>query len=283
MDLGSPIADNVRVLITGGARADNESLRTELTGRGLQTTISEDRKTLDDLLRKGGKASIVVASCQPSLANALALAEDLKRERPYLPVVIYDDTVREVSRLRCVEQGLDEFVSRDEVAEMVVSFARLAATRATDATLADMKASPEEKQGEMYFQLNSDELSNALQFLCMSSRQGRLSLKFESGSSGAIFLDGGTLSHAEYENLEGIEAVARMLRGGAMEARFFEGRKASKQTNSRPISQVLIEAAVIADETSSAKSVDNRPGRPSADTGDPTNNVIGAGLPQAGD
>jgi len=130
----------------------------------------------------------------------------------------------------------------------VTFFARLLVVARTEATLEDMKATPEAKQGQMYFQLNGDELSNALQFLCMTSREGRLSLRFDSGQSGAIYLDSNTLSHAEFDELEGVEALARMLRGGAMEARFFEGREPARRSNSRGISQVLIEASVLADE-----------------------------------
>jgi DNA-binding response OmpR family regulator len=238
-----------RVLLTGGAPEDNAELRQQIASEGLEVEVCPRQEDLAHSLEHGDKGQIVVCGSEPSLTHAISLASELKRERPYLPVVIHGERVHEVARLRCLEQGLDDFVSREELLDSILFMARLLATRGTDATLEDIKSTRETRQGQMYFQLHGHELSNALQFLCMTSRQGRLSLKFESGQSGTIYLDLDTVVHAEYEELEGLPAVAKMLRGGTMEARFFEGRQAPKKTNSRSISQVLIEASVIADES----------------------------------
>lgn len=242
---------NVRVFLVGASAAENTTINQELAEAGFKGESCETLDALTEALKAAGSTSVVVCSCRPSLTHTLGVAADLKRERPYLPVVIYDEEVREVARLRCIEQGLDEYVARKELVATVEFLGKLLATRSMGATLEEIKAKPGNgRQGEMYFQLNGDELSNALQFLCMTSREGRLSLKFDSGRSGAVFLAQNTLTHAEYEDFEGIEALAKMLSGGSMEARFFEGRKAPRRTNSRPISQVLIEASVMADEAS---------------------------------
>lgn len=242
------MADSIRVLLVGGTTDENETLAASFANAGLACIVCRDGSALADSLKAEGQAGVVVCSCKPSLAHALEMAAELKHERPYLPVMLYDESVHEVSRLRCIEHGMDDFVSRDELVEATRVYADLLGKASTDATFEDMKATPEAMQGQMYFQLNGDELSNALQFLCMTSREGRLSLKFASGRSGAVFLHAGTVSHAEFEDIEGLDALAKMLRGGAMEARFFTGRSPAKQTNSRPISQVLIEASVLADE-----------------------------------
>jgi hypothetical protein len=101
---------------------------------------------------------------------------------------------------------------------------------------------------EMYFQLHVGELSNALQFLCMTSRCGQLSLSLPDGSKGHIFIDNNTVTHAEFGELKDVEAIAAMLAHGNIEARFFDGGRAPEVTNARSVSQLLIEASVMADE-----------------------------------
>ncbi len=243
------MAETVRALLVGSLPDEREPLQRQIVAAGLAVFACRGEAELEGLLKQPDTTDMVVCAAHPSLDHALALAGKLKETRPYLPVIVYDRQVREVARIKCLEQGIDEFVPFDEVAETTIFFARLLALRNSDATLADLTATQAGQRGEMYFQLKDDELSNALQFLCMTAREGRLALKFASGRSGAIFIGNATISHAEYEGLKGLPAIAKMLAGGSMEARFFEGRQPGEITNTRPISQVLIEASVLADET----------------------------------
>ena len=100
----------------------------------------------------------------------------------------------------------------------------------------------------MFLRLKGDELSNALQFLCMTSRRGHLAMTFEDGRKGDIYLGEGTIKHAEIEGKSGLEAVALMLRESGSEVRFFEGRRWPRETLGQSVSQILIEASVMGDE-----------------------------------
>ena len=106
----------------------------------------------------------------------------------------------------------------------------------------------EEVSEAMFLRLKGDELSNALQFLCMTSRRGHLALTFEDGRTGDIYLGEGTIKHAEIGGKSGIEAVALMLRESGSEVRFFEGRRWPCETLGQGVSQILIEASVMGDE-----------------------------------
>ncbi|OPZ30577.1 MAG: hypothetical protein BWZ02_00691 [Lentisphaerae bacterium ADurb.BinA184] len=127
---------------------------------------------------------------------------------------------------------------------------------ATQEALLEFQAQPEPAEEvepdtvteAMYLQLKGDELSNALQFLCMTSRRGHLALAFPDGRTGDLYLGNGTIQHAETGGKAGIEAVAMMLREPAVEARFFEGRRWPRQTLGQAASQILIEASVMGDE-----------------------------------
>lgn len=111
------------------------------------------------------------------------------------------------------------------------------------------KATAEEPAEAMYLKLNDDELSNALQFLCMTSREGELALNFAAGDvPGQLFLKGGTMVYAQFGKYEGLEAMARMLKKGAADASFFEGRPEPKRNIDMSISGILLNASVMGDE-----------------------------------
>ena len=105
----------------------------------------------------------------------------------------------------------------------------------------------------MYLKLKDGELSNALQFLCMSSRKGELSLTFESGKTGNLFLSDNSVVHAQFEAGTGVKAVALMLSQGGAETIFHEGRPVPTRSIELPISQLLLEAAVMSDEVRAGK------------------------------
>ncbi|MDT8389765.1 MAG: DUF4388 domain-containing protein [Lentisphaeria bacterium] len=242
------MADNARLIITGETPVEFASLREVLGKAGLTVEAKPDvAAVVAEFKEAPPPRRLLVAHAEgDSFTRALSEAISLKERYPSLPVVLYAEKVREVSRLRCLEQGLDECVTRDQFVSTVTALARLLPPASPKLSSSGVES---KSTSQMYFQLNGDELSNALQFLCMTSRDGRLKLKFESGGSGSVFIGGGTVIHAEFGDDEGIPAIARMLRSGAMEARFFDGSKAPKVTNTAPISGVLIEASVMADES----------------------------------
>lgn len=245
------MAETSRLIIIGESSAELVSLRESLTKIHLAVEEKTDIQSLLDEFKGTPPSQRLLVACAgiESFYDTMKEAVSLKEKYPTLPVILYGETVREVLRLRCLEQGLDECVGRDKLLPTIAFLANLLPSPSTKAS--SSSASEKKSTGQMYFQLNGDELSNALQFLCMTSRDGRLTLKFESGDSGAIFIGEGTVTHSEFGDSEGIPAIARMLRSGAMEARFFDGLNAPKITNKAPISGVLIEASVMADESNS--------------------------------
>lgn len=101
----------------------------------------------------------------------------------------------------------------------------------------------------MFLKLNDDELSNALQFLCMTSRTGEVELTFDKdGGNAVLHLGDGTVLFAKYGEYKGLEAIARMLKAGAAEASFYEGRVAPGKNIDMPISGILLNASVMGDE-----------------------------------
>ncbi|MDT8391647.1 MAG: DUF4388 domain-containing protein [Lentisphaeria bacterium] len=101
----------------------------------------------------------------------------------------------------------------------------------------------------MFLKLNDDELSNALQFLCMTSRAGEVELSFDNDAGQAVLhLGDGTVLFARYGEHTGLEAIARMLKAGAAEVSFYEGRVAPEKNIDMPISGILLNASVMSDE-----------------------------------
>ena len=239
--------DKARLIITGESTGGVGAFREAL----LQAGVSVDEQpniaaVLAAHTEIPPPPGLIVACAEgPVFDDTLAEALSIKEKYPALPVIVYGKTIRDVLRLRCVEKGLDDCVTRDKLVSIVTFFANLLSTPVP----ASGPISTDNSTEQMFFQLSGDELSNALQFLCMSSREGRMGLTFESGDSGAVFIGDGTVTHAEIDGYEGITAIARMLRKGSMEARFFDGVKAPKITNTMSISGVLIEASVMADES----------------------------------
>jgi hypothetical protein len=104
----------------------------------------------------------------------------------------------------------------------------------------------------MFFKLQAGELSSALQFLCMTGRQGLLDLNFDGDDKGVMYLDDGTVVHAEFQGITGLDAMAMMVSAGEADAKFIADRKADSSSLEMPISQLLLEATVRGDELRSA-------------------------------
>ncbi len=202
----------------------------------VEEAISLARRTPPDLF---------LHACD-SIADLPAIRR-LKMNLPLCPLVAYTENFREITRLRAVEIGADEMVQIEVLPQEIVAF--LPSDLTEDAGRERYGAGSETgAKGQMYLQLNVGELSNALQFLCMASRHGQLVLTFGNETKGNVFLKDGSITHADYLNKNGIEAMARMLMQGETEALFMEGREPQEQTIQMPISQILLEATVMADE-----------------------------------
>ena len=235
-----------RVLIWDDDREAAAVLAEKLAAVRLQGVLCEAPEAIFTRVDASG-TNIVICACHSLTLAALDFLRRLREALPDVPVVFYTDRFREVTRLRCLEQGAEEFVPRDGVVQTVqeiIGLLRAAGRIAGEAGGAEAVPA----LGQMYFQLNEGELSNALQFLCMTSRTGQLVLRFPSGPEGTVFLDHNTIVDAEYGGKTGVEAIARMLASGGMEARFFEGVVLPGANAGASVSQILIEASVMADE-----------------------------------
>ena len=101
----------------------------------------------------------------------------------------------------------------------------------------------------MFFRLNPRELPTAIQFLTSADRSGALEVSIKGEEvPGRIYLDQGQIVHAQYKDHVDIEAIARLINRGRVEAQFFEGELPPVHSITTPPSHVLLEAAVLADE-----------------------------------
>lgn len=244
------MADNVRLIITGESSSQLASLRDAFDKADVSVEGYADVPSVTADLMEAGPPTRLIIACSGGVSfdDAMEAALSLKEIYPAVPVILYGETVRDVLRLRCIEKGLDECLPRNKLVPGVLFLAKLLPPPESPPTPV---SAPGTSSEQMFLRLNGDELSNALQFLCMTSREGRLTLTFESGKSGVVFTGDKTVTHAEFDEHEGIPAIARMLKNGDMEARFFDGLKPPRVTNETPISNVLIEASVLADESNS--------------------------------
>ncbi len=183
------------------------------------------------------------------------VAEFLERLEAGLqpPILIYSGNNPGVVRLDvCGERG-GEVVSLKSLPPELKR--RLAEARRHTSELV-LAASPPRLENDFYFRLGKGELSNALQFLTMMNRTGVLETGFtegEKGSSGCVFVAGTRVSHAEHGNFDGVRALAEMLTLDEIEMTFRDGVTAPVQTIHSSTDQLLIEAAIQADEMMSQR------------------------------
>lgn len=204
--------------------------------------------TLDEAvsLARRSPPNLFLHACD-SIAELPAIRR-LKMSMPHCPLVAYTESFREITRLRSMEIGADEMVQIEILPQEIIPFLPGGLEAAAQGEQPSAGSATTAAKGQMYLQLNVGELSNALQFLCMASRHGQLVLTFGNETKGNAFLKGGSITHAEYQGKKGIEAMALMLSQGETEALFMEGKEAAEQTLQLPISQILLEASVMADE-----------------------------------
>jgi hypothetical protein len=118
---------------------------------------------------------------------------------------------------------------------------------------ADTPAAPPPAAAEappaFVFRLHRLELSNAIQFLAMTARTGVLFVISLAGSSrGQMVLEMGRVVHATFDTHVGVDAVARMMNLESSTATFEDRDGVAERTLNLAIDQLLIEAAVQADE-----------------------------------
>ena len=106
------------------------------------------------------------------------------------------------------------------------------------------------KADDMTFELHHGEVGHAIQFLSALNRTGEMEFHFPRHTEfGHLFLDKGRCIHAEYRQATGVDGLALMLSEDAAKVRFLSAREPLAHTIDMTTAQLLLEAAVRADET----------------------------------
>ncbi len=234
------MAPTANIILVDSQAERRRKLAESLASARVKLTPAENVEEAVDAAR-GTQADLLLHACD-NLA-ALPSIRRLKLRLPGCPLLVYTENFREITRLRTMEIGADEMVQMEVLGQEIEPF--LPPVAAAPGTAAAPAAAP---KGQMYLQLNAGEISNALQFLCMTSRHGQLVLTFSDETKGIAFLKSNTIVHAEYRGKTGTEAIALMLGQGETEALFLEGMDPQTETIQQPLSQILLEASVLADE-----------------------------------
>ncbi|MBI5180992.1 MAG: DUF4388 domain-containing protein [Nitrospirae bacterium] len=95
-------------------------------------------------------------------------------------------------------------------------------------------------------------ISNIIQLNCMERNSSRLSIKTR-GKTGIIFFEGGQITHAEFDNNEGEEAVYKML--GVIDGEFKaeNGITSLRKTIKTSWNSLILEGMRIVDEARESK------------------------------
>lgn len=241
--------------------ADNREIGAELEAAGFKVHHVKNARELKHTRQED--VMPILAFLLGSINNqVLDLTHHAKSNQLGRLVVCGTSRHREPKRLRLLESGADEVVPLNQVPKAIRDLVPLytpgrsttAQSQRTAQTETTTKAQAlQEKSGQMFLQLAQGELSNALQFLCMSPRTGKLEISFEGDSEKAlIFLAGQTVVHVTAHEKEGVQAMANIMQQpGQREVAFYEGEEAPAQTNDKPLSQFLLQASVMADDESS--------------------------------
>ncbi|MCF7854968.1 MAG: DUF4388 domain-containing protein [Candidatus Pacebacteria bacterium] len=245
-------AENPRIVLL-----DQDSAKAQSLAKTLEAAAECDVETHGDAATAAAAVVdsgpvAVMYGCREISSHALDGVTLLREAVGRLPLVAYTDSVHAVMRLRFMEAGADELFSENVLPQALPQVLTwVQAIRETEETKTEGGPAGE---GQMYFQFKEGELSNVLQFICMTSRTGELALEFDDDTAGSVYVCDNTLTHAAYGKRLGVEAVARMIGRERGEARFFEGHTTPEVTNDKPVSQLLIEASVMADELKAGQS-----------------------------
>lgn len=117
-----------------------------------------------------------------------------------------------------------------------------------------LRAPPSGPAPAFVFVLRQGELSNAIQFLAMTARDGVLRVTAEKpGVEGLLSFASRRVTHAEFGTYTDVDAVARMMLLPTSRGVFRDGPPAMAATMHMSTDQLLIEAAVKADECGQAR------------------------------
>jgi len=114
----------------------------------------------------------------------------------------------------------------------------------------DRSGDPSPAEPAFRFRLSRGELSNAIQFLTMTARSGVLTVSADGpgGHAGSLTVAGGRVVCAIFDDCAGVDAVARMMTLSHSTATFADGAQGAERNLNLATDQLLIEAAVRADE-----------------------------------
>jgi hypothetical protein len=203
----------------------------------------------EDVLASAKRADVEAGTPSPRVAEFLERLEAGLQP----PILIYSGNAPDIVRLDvCGEKG-GEVVSLGALPPELKK--RLSEARKHTSELV-LAAQPAKLEDDFYFRLGKGELGNALQFLTMMNRTGVLEsgmAQSDGNENGCVFVEGIRITHAEYGNFDGVRAIAEMLTLDTLEMSFREGVKTSVQTIRSSTDQLMIEAAIQADELISSR------------------------------
>ncbi|MFA5203266.1 MAG: DUF4388 domain-containing protein [Lentisphaeria bacterium] len=186
---------------------------------------------------------VVLGVTAAGLSEAAAFCAQSSTGASPRTVLAYLPGDDEAGRLRLLENGAETAVT---------GAAWMTELRAAVLGGGTAGAAPAEQQ--MFFKLKTGELGNVLQFLNFSGRNGRLDITFPGNrDAGHLFISQGEVIQAEYAGLGALEAIAQMLGQGDAEGQFFETTALPAPELLLPLSQLMIEATVLADENREAR------------------------------
>lgn len=126
-----------------------------------------------------------------------------------------------------------------------------------------VRSREDDRARRLTFELEIGELPNVLQFLSTDRRTGKLDLTVRNQpNAGYVFFDEGAVYLARYRNYDGVEALARVVNGGRVRAVFTNGARSSEKNVDIPVSALLLEVLVRADELVASGDVDDAPPPP---------------------
>ncbi|MBT4819205.1 MAG: DUF4388 domain-containing protein [Lentisphaerae bacterium] len=109
--------------------------------------------------------------------------------------------------------------------------------------------SPTPAEAASFAHVGHGELSNVLQYLTFTGHAGRLDVEAKDcTTAGRVFIDKHRVVHAEFDGQQGLEALALLLRIDDGQARFYVDDSEGLETLTLPTDQLMLEAAVLADE-----------------------------------
>ncbi len=234
---------NILVIDSDSRRLQETAAALRQTGAKTQTIATAAEA--ESLLNGQSPPDVIVVAGTPDAMTGMAdFCARLKTTASTAKTIFaYVPGDHEAGRLRLLENGADDAVTGSAwLTELrtVVTGGRI--------------DSPTTGQQPMFFKLKTGELGNVLQFLNFSARNGRLDLTFANDHGGGhLYLAQGEVIHAECGGLADLEALAEMLGQGDAEGQFFETSTLPPPEMTLPLSQVMIEATVLADENREAR------------------------------